>query len=117
MLIHKHKISFVHAFNGIWVALTTQVNIRIHFLIGSIVLFLSVYLHISTDQIIALVMAISMVMLAEMINTALEFMSDAVTLEHDENIKMAKDVAAGAVLITSIFAAVIGLFIFIPQII
>ena len=117
MVIHKHKISFIHAFQGIWTALTTQVNIRIHFLVGSIVLFLSVYLHISTDQIIALVMAISMVMLAEMINTSLEFMSDAVTLEHDENIKMAKDVAAGAVLITSIFAAVIGMFIFIPKII
>ena len=62
-------------------------------------------------------MAISMVMLAEMINTSLEFMADAVTLEHNENIKMAKDVAAGAVLITSIFAAVIGMFIFIPKII
>lgn len=117
MYIHKHKISFVHAFSGIWIALTTQVNIRIHFLVGSIVLFLSVYLSISPDQIVALVMAVSMVMLAEMINTALEFMSDAVTLEHDENIKMAKDVAAGAVLLTSIFAAVIGMFIFIPKLI
>jgi diacylglycerol kinase len=115
MQIHKHKLSFAHAFNGVWVALTTQVNIRIHFLVGSMVIFLSVYLRISIEQLIALVMAISMVILAEMVNTSLEFMSDAVTLEHDENIKMAKDVAAGSVFITSVFAAVIGMIVFLPK--
>lgn len=115
--MHKHTISFINAFTGIWTAITTQINLRIHFLIGSIVLFLAVYLHVSNDQVIDLILAISMVMLAEMVNTSLEFMSDAITLSENENIKMAKDVAAGAVLLTAIFAAIIGLFIFIPRLI
>lgn len=117
MTKHKHTISFVHAFQGIWTALVTQANIRVHFIVGSLVLFLSVYLQINTGQIVDLLVAISMVIMAEMVNTSLEFMSDAVTMEHDENIKMAKDVAAGAVLLTSIFAAIIGMFVFIPKLI
>jgi diacylglycerol kinase len=116
-ILKTHTISFINAFKGIWTALITQANIRIHFVIGSVVLFLSVYLQISSEHVIDLVLAISMVMLAEMVNTSLEFMSDAVTQEHNENIKMAKDVAAGAVLFTAIFAAIIGIFIFIPKLI
>lgn len=113
----KHTISLINAARGIWTAIITQANIRIHFIIGSIVLFLAAYLRLSADQIIDLIIAISLVVTAEMINTSLEFMSDAITLDHDENIKWAKDVSAGAVLITAIFAALIGLIIFLPKII
>ena len=111
----KHTISFKNAFSGIWTAITTQTNIRIHFLIGSAVIFSAVYLHIDLDHILDLLVAISIVMLAEMINTGIEFLCDAVTLEHNEFIKHAKDVSAGAVLLSSIFAAIIGLVIFIPK--
>ena len=56
-----------------------------------------------------------LVMLAEMINTSIEFLADGITLEHREFIGHAKDVSAGAVLLTAIFAAIIGLIVFIPK--
>lgn len=111
----KHTISFKNAFIGIWTAITTQTNLRIHFVIASFVLITAVYLEISLDHILALIVAISIVMLAEMINTSIEFFCDAVTLEHNENIKRAKDVSAGAVLLSAIFAALTGLVVFIPK--
>lgn len=111
----KHTISFQNAFRGIWTAITTQTNIRIHFLIGSLVIFAAVYLRIDLDHILDLLVAISIVMLAEMVNTAIEFLCDAVTLEHNLYIKQAKDVSAGAVLISAIFAVLIGLVVFIPK--
>lgn len=117
IFMKKHTISFINAFKGIWMAIITQANIRIHFIIGSLVIFASVYFHLSLDEVIDLLFAISLVMVAEMINTSLEFLSDAVTLEHDENIKLAKDISAGAVLISAFFAALIGLIIFVPKII
>ena len=111
----KHTISFKNAFIGIWTAITTQANIRIHFIIASLVMLAAVYLEVSLDQVLDLVVAISIVMLAEIVNTSIEFLCDAVTLEHNENIKRAKDVSAGAVLISAIFAALIGLVVFIPK--
>ncbi len=113
----KHTISFQNAFRGIWTAIATQANIRIHFAVASLVIFAAVYLKIDLDHILDLLVAISIVMLAEMINTSIEFLCDAVTLEHSENIKRAKDVSAGAVLISAIFAALIGLVVFIPKLI
>jgi len=111
----QHSISFVNAGHGIWTAIITQTNIRIHIIVGSLVIFLSSYLHITFDQVIDLILTISVVLVAEMVNTSLEFLSDAVTLEHNLNIKYAKDVAAGAVLISAIFAIFIGIIIFAPQ--
>ena len=111
----KHTISFQNAFKGIWIAVSTQTNIRIHFLIGSLVLFAATYLAIPIAQILVLILTISLVMLAEMINTAIEFFCDAITLEDNLNIKYAKDVSAGAVLLSAIFALLIGLVIFVPK--
>lgn len=111
----KHTISFKNAFIGIWTAITTQTNIRIHFVVASLVLIVAVYLQLSIFNILVLVLAIALVMLAEMVNTSIEFLCDAVTLQHNENIRLAKDVSAGAVLISAIFAALIGLVVFIPK--
>lgn len=112
--MQKHTISFQNAFHGIWTAISTQANIRIHFVVASLVILSAVYLRLSLLNILVLIIAISVVMLAEMINTAVEFLCDAVTLEHNENIKQAKDVSAGAVLLSAIFAAIIGIIIFVP---
>lgn len=117
MHMSKHTISFQNAFRGIWTAITTQPNIRIHFVIASIILIAAVYLRLSISDIIVLVLVIGMVMLAEMINTSIEFLADAVTLAPNDYIKRAKDVSAGAVLISAIFAALIGLIIFVPKLI
>ncbi|EKD80619.1 MAG: Undecaprenol kinase [uncultured bacterium] len=112
----KHSISFKHAFTGIWTALTSQLNLRIHFLIGSLVLFGAVYFQCSSVEVLILILTIMIVMVAEMYNTALEFLSDGVTYEHHDYIKYAKDVSAGAVLLSAIFATLVGLIIFIPKI-
>lgn len=112
----KHTISFRNAFRGIWTAISTQSNIRIHFAIASLVIFAAVFMQLSIFDILVLVLCIGFVMLAEMVNTAIEFLCDAVTLEHNENIKRAKDVSAGAVLLSAIFAALIGIIVFVPSI-
>lgn len=111
----KHTISFRNAFIGIWTAITSQMNVRIHVLVGSLVLFLATYVKLPLAEILVLILTIALVILAEMINTSIEFLADAVTLEHREYIKHTKDVAAGAVLLTVIFAICIGLIIFVPK--
>lgn len=113
--MHKHTVSFINAGRGIWTAITTQSNIRIHFVVGSLVLFAAVYLRLSLDHLIDLLISISLVVVAEMINTAIEFASDAITLDHNPNIKLAKDVSAGAVLFAAFFAAIIGIITFLPS--
>lgn len=113
--MRKHSISFLNAFRGIYASILTQPNLRIHFLIASLVILVAVYLQLSLLHILVLVLTIALVILAEMINTAIEFLADAVTLEHNELIKQAKDISAGAVLLSAIFAALIGLMIFLPK--
>jgi diacylglycerol kinase (ATP) len=110
--MHKHAISFKHAGQGIWTAIQTQTNLRIHFIAAAIIFLLSVFYHLSHTDILVLVLTVMVVIFAEMVNTAIEFLADAVTLEHDPFIKQAKDVAAGGVLISAIFALLIGLLIF-----
>lgn len=115
--MHRHTISFKHAFRGIWTAITTQANIRVHFLAAAVIFLLSVFYHVSRTELLVLVLTVMVVMFAEMVNTSIEFLADAVTLEHDPFIKQAKDVAAGGVLLSAIFALLIGLMIFLPKII
>jgi diacylglycerol kinase len=79
------------------------------------VLAASIYFRLSADEWRWTILAIALVWLAEGFNTAIERLADAVTLQPDENIRYAKDVAAGAVLAAAAFAVVIGLTIFVPH--
>lgn len=115
--LRKHSLSFKSAFAGIHSALITQVNLKIHFLAGFLALSLGYYLQISTLEYLVIIVTIGTVIVSEMANTALEHLADAVTLEHNEYIKMAKDVAAGSVLLTAIIAIVVGIVIFLPKLI
>jgi diacylglycerol kinase (ATP) len=115
--MYKHAISFKHAGRGIWTAVKTQTNIRIHIIAAAIIFLLSVFYHVSHTDILVLTLTVMIVIFAEMVNTAIEFLADAVTLEHDPYIKQAKDVAAGGVLISAIFALAIGLMIFVSKMI
>jgi undecaprenol kinase/diacylglycerol kinase (ATP) len=80
-------------------------------------ILLSVVLHISTHEWIAVLFAIGFVLVCELLNTALENMADFICPEHNPNIKKMKDVAAAAVMISSITALLIGLLIFTPKLI
>lgn len=113
--LRRHTVSFHNAFAGIRSALQTQVNLKIHFIAGILALGLGYYLNISHLEYLVIILTIGTVIVSEMANTSLEHLADAVTLEHNEYIKMAKDVAAGSVLLTALFSIVIGLVIFLPK--
>jgi diacylglycerol kinase (ATP) len=104
--------SFNYAFEGIIHVLRTQRNLRIHFLIAAVVLVAGLLLGIAKIELIALLLAIAFVLIAEMINSAIEGAIDLSTTSFDPNAKLAKDVAAGAVLIASINAIAIGYLVF-----
>lgn len=82
-----------------------------------VVLAASIYFRLSSDEWRWIFLAIALVWLAEALNTAIERLADAITVEPNENIGYAKDVAAGAVLAAATVSAVIGLTIFLPRLI
>jgi diacylglycerol kinase (ATP) len=104
--------SFNYAFEGIIHVLRTQRNLRIHFAVAVAVLAVALALDISKIELIALLLSITFVLIAEMLNSAIEGAIDATTTSFDPNAKLAKDVAAGAVLIASVNAVAVGYLVF-----
>jgi diacylglycerol kinase (ATP) len=104
--------SFNYAFEGIIHVLRTQRNLRIHFLAAIAVFVAAVAAGVSRLELIALLLAIAFVLVAEMINSAIEGAIDVSTTSFDPNAKLAKDIAAGAVLISSITAVAVGYLVF-----
>ena len=104
--------SFNYAFEGIIHVLRTQRNLRIHFAIAIGVIVAAVWVGVQRMELIALLLAIAFVLVAEMINSAIEGAIDASTTSFDPNAKLAKDIAAGAVLIASVTALGIGYLVF-----
>ena len=104
--------SFNYAFEGIIHVLRTQRNLRLHFLAAILVFAAAIALGVARLQLIALVLAIAFVLVAEMLNTAIEGVIDVSTTSFDPNAKLAKDIAAGAVLIASIAAVGVGYLVF-----
>ena len=108
--------SFNFAFEGIIHVLRTQRNMRIHFLAAAAVLLAALATGVSRLELIALLLSIAFVLIAEMINTAIEGAVDVSTTSFDPNAKLAKDIAAGAVLIASINAIAVGYLVFSEQV-
>lgn len=108
--------SFNYAFEGIIHVLRTQRNMRIHFVAAAVVLVAALATGVSKLELIALLLAIAFVMIAEMINTAIEGAVDVSTTSFDPNAKLAKDIAAGAVLIATVNAVAVGYLVFSGQI-
>src|ERR687885_51600 len=104
--------SFNYAFEGIIHVLRTQRNMRIHFLAAVAVLVAGLATDVSRLELIALLLAIAFVLIAEMINTALEAAIDVATTSFDPMAKLAKDIAAGAVLIATVNAVAVGYLVF-----
>jgi diacylglycerol kinase (ATP) len=103
--------SFRYALQGLQHCYQTQANFRLELLLGSISLLLAVWLEVSPTPI---VLCCALVLSLEMLNTALETLCNAVTLEQNPQIKIAKDVAAGAVLLVSYAAILVGVLEFMP---
>jgi diacylglycerol kinase (ATP) len=100
--------SFNYALEGVIHALRTQRNMRIHFAVAAAVLVLAFVYDVTRLELIALMIAIAFVLIAEMVNTAVEATIDLSTPSFDPLAKIAKDLAAGAVLIASVNAIAVG---------
>lgn len=108
--------SFRCAFKGIWVMIESQQNAWIHAVATLVVAAAGIYFRISLGEWCWAVLAIVVVWTAEALNTAFEFLADATKPEFHPLIGKAKDVAAGAVLISAIGAVAIATFVFGPHI-
>ncbi len=113
--LHKRANSFVYAFKGIVTLFRTQPNAQIHLLATAAVLVCGFYFGLERWEWVAVTISISLVWLTEALNTAAEFIVDLVSPEYHPLAGKAKDVAAGAVLIASIFAVIVGGNIFLPK--
>lgn len=111
----KRIKSFGYAFNGIFELIKTEPNARIHSLATIIALFMGYMLHISKLEWCAILIVIALVWATEAINTVVENIVDHLFTEYHETARIAKDIAAGAVLISAIIALACGLIIFLPK--
>lgn len=113
--IVKRIQSFEHAGNGIRVFLKTTHSAWIQIAVALIAVFLGFVFNISQTEWMFVVLSIGFVLTTEAFNTAFEFDIDLTSPEYHEYAKYTKDVAAGAVLIASVTASIIGLIIFLPE--
>jgi diacylglycerol kinase (ATP) len=104
--------SFNFAFQGVIHAVRTQRNMRVHMLAAITVLVVAIAVGVNQMELIALVIAIAFVLITEMINSAVEGAIDVATTSFDPLAKLAKDMAAGAVLIATMTALTIGFLVF-----
>lgn len=113
--LNKRIKSFSYAFKGIWIAITTQTNVKIHVFTIFPVFGLGFFLDISLYEWMALMICIGMVISAEIMNTSIEFLTDLVSPEYLPQAGKVKDLAAAAVLLAAITAFLVGCIIFIPK--
>ena len=107
--------SFGYAFAGIFAVVTKERNMKIHCVAAVLVVIAGVILKISAIEWCICMVLFGLVMALEHVNTAVEAVVDLVTEERKPLAKLAKDAAAGAVLIAAIMAAIAGMIIFIPK--
>ncbi|MDD2578228.1 MAG: diacylglycerol kinase family protein [Candidatus Dojkabacteria bacterium] len=106
-----------HARSGIKLIFKNERNFRIDLIVAIIVVILGFLFKISHTDWIAISLVISVVFVSETINSAIEALCDTVSLEYKVNIKYAKDVSAGAVLVSALVSVITGLIVFVPYIV
>ncbi len=114
----KNRIKSIgYAFKGAFLLLKTESSIKIQFVIAIGITLAGFFFNISLIEWTVQILAITLVMGLEGINTAIEEIADFVHPEHHEKIGLIKDLSAGAVFIAACFAVIIGLIIYLPKII
>jgi len=106
--------SFKYAFLGVWHVVRTQRNARIHLSVALVVIVLGLWLGLDRIEWAIIILTIGVVLAAEAFNTVAESAVDLATAEVHPLAKIAKDVAAGAVLVTAMAAVIVGLLILGP---
>lgn len=109
--------SFGNAINGLRLIVRYERNFRVFLVVAFLVVMLGFFFKISYIDWIAINLVISMVLISEAINSAVEALCDTVSDEYRMKIKYVKDVTAGAVLVSSVVSFITGLIIFIPYIV
>ena len=112
----KRILSFKYAGEGILTALKTEPNLKFHCLAAFLIYLLGIYFNISREDWIILVIMMGFVISLELTNTAIETVVNSFTEDIHPAAKKAKDVAAGAVLISAITATIVGILVFLPYI-
>ena len=107
--------SFVYAGGGLWYALRTQRNMRVHAALAALAIALGLALRISPVEWALVFVAIAGVIITEMFNTVVEALVDLASPQLHPLAKIAKDVAAGAVLLNALLAVVVALFVYVPH--
>ena len=105
---NRFSDSINHAVDGIIYAFKTEKHLKIHFFVAILMLAASLWLNLNTIELLAIFLTITMVLLAEMFNTAIEAIVNLLTLSHHPLAKISKDVAAGGVLLACINALVVA---------
>lgn len=111
---NRKILTFKYAFVGILSALKEEPNLKFHFLAGLFVIIIASLLEISKTDWMIIIFLIGFVISVELTNTAIEAVVDEFTQNQHPGAKLAKDISAGAVLVSAVTAAVIGIIIFLP---
>lgn len=106
-----------HAIHGLISIIKNERNFRIQLVMAALVVVTGILLEISHTAWIAVGFLIALVLIAEAFNSVIEALSDTISKEYRVNIKYAKDVSAGCVLVSATASAILGLIIFIPYLI
>ncbi len=114
-MIRRHTVSFQHAFEGLIWAFRSQPNFRVHALCAFVVILVGLYVQLAVFEWVLLIFMILWVLTAELINTALEAMTDLISSQWHEQAKIAKDVSAAMVLVSAIGSLFVGALLFIPK--
>ncbi len=115
-ILKRHTISFKNAFTGLIWVLQTQPNYKIHLVISLLVIIGGIYYRLVYVEWLTIAILITMGLVIETINTALEVTTDAIDTRWRQDIKTAKDVSAAAMLIFAFGSFVIAIIIFVPKI-
>lgn len=107
-------LGFKHAFRGLYLMFSKERNFKIQFLLFILVIILGFFLQITPHDWILLLLVSALVLSLEIINSAIEKTCNLITEKTNSKIKNIKDISAAAVLLASIFALIIGVFIFFP---
>ena len=113
--VNARKNSFKYAFAGISSLFKSEHNMLLHLVGTVVVIVLMIIVPVSAMEIIALILSIGFVWVAEIFNTAIEKIMDFITEERKPEIKVIKDLAAAGVLVAAIVALLVGCWVFIPK--
>src|SRR5438045_1097618 len=120
MIVRRNFRSFMSGFayaaTGLVEAIKSQFTIRFHFVATVLVIALSFYYHLAPIEWCLILLSVSIVWTTELLNTALEYLTDFVSPEYNYLAGKVKDIASGAVLIAAVFSVCVGLIIFCPKI-